>query len=174
MGTLSLVYLLVFLYPNSPHAHPLVHPADTAIALLFIVAAIKCLLCSTVWHTLSGCSTDGWHRRAACVDYVGISGLIAASVMGMEVSSNFVSRSGDGTDERELVLWVLLSNESRHLLHVLFCRPRCSRYDPSLGMFYTSTSLCMHTDIGVGGIATVVQPTKVQVVANHLLPRTRL
>lgn len=84
MGTISLVYLLVFLYPASPHAHPLVHPADTAIALLFIVAAIKCLLCSTIYHTLSGCSTHGWHRRAACVDYVGISGLIAASVMGME------------------------------------------------------------------------------------------
>jgi predicted membrane channel-forming protein YqfA (hemolysin III family) len=84
VGFLSLVYLLVWLLPGSPHWLPHSHRADTAIAFLFIGAAMKCLLCSAAWHLLSGCATGHWHRGAACVDYVGISGLIAASVMGVE------------------------------------------------------------------------------------------
>ncbi|ORY47590.1 hemolysin-III related-domain-containing protein [Leucosporidium creatinivorum] len=83
IGFLSLVFLLIFHFPGSPHSLPSSHPADTAIALLFIGAAMKCLLCSAAWHLLAGCATGHWHRGAACVDYVGISGLIAASVMGI-------------------------------------------------------------------------------------------
>ena len=59
------------------------------IAIIFITAGMKCLLCSTAWHLLAGCATSHWHRGAACVDYVGLSGLIAASVIGMEVSLAF-------------------------------------------------------------------------------------
>ncbi|KAK4698677.1 adiponectin receptor, partial [Phenoliferia sp. Uapishka_3] len=84
VGTLSLIYLLVFVFPNSPHALPEATWADTAIAILFVMAAIKCLVCSTAWHLCSGTADLWWHRGAACVDYVGISALIAASVMGME------------------------------------------------------------------------------------------
>ncbi|SCV73756.1 BQ2448_6186 [Microbotryum intermedium] len=84
VGFLSLVYLLVYVMPGSPHWLPNSHWADTAIALVFVGAAMKCLLCSTAWHLMAGCATDHWHRGAACVDYVGISGLIAASVMGIE------------------------------------------------------------------------------------------
>ena len=47
---------------------------------------MHCLLCSTAWHLFSGCATTGWFRGAACIDYVGISGLIAASVAGATVS----------------------------------------------------------------------------------------
>ena len=46
------------------------------------ISAMHCLLCSTTWHLFAGCATIHWHRGAACVDYVGISGLIAASVAG--------------------------------------------------------------------------------------------
>ncbi|KAL8278284.1 hypothetical protein RQP46_009316 [Phenoliferia psychrophenolica] len=84
VGTLSLIYLLVFLFPNSPHANPDATWADSAIAILFVGAAIKCLVCSTAWHLCAGTADLWWLRGAACVDYVGISGLIAASVMGME------------------------------------------------------------------------------------------
>lgn len=84
LGFLSLLYLLFSILPVSPAASPTSHWGDFAISLLFILAGLKCLLCSTIWHLLSGCAHTGWHRGAACVDYVGISGLIAASVMGME------------------------------------------------------------------------------------------
>lgn len=45
---------------------------------------MKCLLCSAAWHLLAGCATHNWYQGAACVDYVGISGLIAASVISLE------------------------------------------------------------------------------------------
>lgn len=86
VGFLSLCYLLIWRLPHSPHASPDSHWMDTTIAALFIGAAMKCLLCSAAWHVLSGCATRHWHAGAACVDYVGISGLIAASVIAMEVS----------------------------------------------------------------------------------------
>ncbi|GAA5842923.1 hypothetical protein JCM11251_002935 [Rhodosporidiobolus azoricus] len=87
LGFLSLCALLVhylFFRATSPHVLVSPHPGDTAIAVLFVVSAMHCLLCSATWHLLSGCATDRWFRGAACVDYVGISGLIAASVMGAE------------------------------------------------------------------------------------------
>lgn len=85
-GFLSLVYISIFILPSSPaFATEDTHWGDKGIFILFVAAGMKCLLCSTAWHLLSGCATGGWHRGAACVDYVGISGLIAASVMGMEV-----------------------------------------------------------------------------------------
>ncbi|GAA6056849.1 hypothetical protein JCM3770_003600 [Rhodotorula araucariae] len=85
LGFLSLVVLLVyylFFSSSSPHVLADPHPADTAIAVLFVISAMHCLLCSTTWHLFAGCATSHWHRGAACVDYVGISGLIAASVAG--------------------------------------------------------------------------------------------
>lgn len=90
LGFLSLIYLSIFILPYSPAFSGGNHWGDKAIVLLFIGAGMKCLLCSTAWHLLSGCATGGWHRGAACVDYVGISGLIAASVMGMEVSLSII------------------------------------------------------------------------------------
>ncbi|BGP26317.1 inc metabolism membrane protein [Rhodotorula toruloides] len=85
LGALSLVALLVYYFffsTSSPHALADPHPGDTAIAVLFVLSAMHCLLCSTTWHLMSGCATSHWFRGAACVDYVGISGLIAASVAG--------------------------------------------------------------------------------------------
>ncbi|KAI7933982.1 hypothetical protein MJO28_000626 [Puccinia striiformis f. sp. tritici] len=85
LGTLSLFYLLIYLWPDTPHTAPESSTlTDRLISLIFIVCAIKCLICSTAWHLFSGCGTLGPFRRLACVDYVGISGLIAASVMSME------------------------------------------------------------------------------------------
>ncbi|GAA5862418.1 hypothetical protein JCM8547_007634 [Rhodosporidiobolus lusitaniae] len=86
-GFVSLAALLVyhlFLSPSSPHSLANAHAGDTAISVLFVLSAMHCLLCSAAWHLLSGCASSSWFRGAACVDYVGISGLIAASVMGAE------------------------------------------------------------------------------------------
>ncbi|GAA5980698.1 hypothetical protein JCM11641_000179 [Rhodosporidiobolus odoratus] len=91
LGFLSLAILLFsYLFSSSPSTSPTAgilsnpHPGDTAIAVLFVLSAMHCLLCSAAWHLLAGCASSTWFRSAACVDYVGISGLIAASVMGAE------------------------------------------------------------------------------------------
>lgn len=58
IGFLSLVYLLVFMFPTSVHSLPTSTPGDTAVALLFVFAAMKCLLCSAAWHWLAGCAVS--------------------------------------------------------------------------------------------------------------------
>ncbi|KAI7884192.1 HlyIII-domain-containing protein [Lichtheimia hyalospora FSU 10163] len=57
------------------------HVIDRVIFAVFFVAACKCLMCSTVWHTLSGINDYATFKRVACLDYVGISVLICASVV---------------------------------------------------------------------------------------------
>ncbi|EGG03231.1 uncharacterized protein MELLADRAFT_44573 [Melampsora larici-populina 98AG31] len=85
IGTMSLIYLLCFLWPTTPHTDPLSSSiGDRLISFIFLICAIKCLVCSTAWHLFAGCGTLGPFRRLACVDYVGISGLIAASVASSE------------------------------------------------------------------------------------------
>ncbi|CAO3586618.1 unnamed protein product [Absidia cylindrospora] len=54
---------------------------DWIIFTTFFVAACKCLMCSMVWHTLSGINNYHLFTRVACLDYVGISTLICASLM---------------------------------------------------------------------------------------------
>ncbi|KAH9811909.1 hemolysin-III related-domain-containing protein [Melampsora americana] len=81
IGTLSLIYLLCFLWPTTPHTDPTSSTIiDRLISFIFLICAIKCLVCSTAWHLFAGCGTLGPFRRLAC----GISGLIAASVASAE------------------------------------------------------------------------------------------
>ncbi|OBZ89621.1 Uncharacterized protein C30D11.11 [Choanephora cucurbitarum] len=54
---------------------------DRAVFLVFFLAACKCLMCSTVWHTLSGINNIKVYKQVACLDYVGISVLICASII---------------------------------------------------------------------------------------------
>ncbi|KAI9487848.1 MAG: hemolysin-III related-domain-containing protein [Benjaminiella poitrasii] len=54
---------------------------DRLVFLVFFLAACKCLMCSTVWHTLSGINNLKVYHQVACLDYVGISVLICASIM---------------------------------------------------------------------------------------------
>ncbi|ORZ16517.1 hemolysin-III related-domain-containing protein [Absidia repens] len=54
---------------------------DWIIFTTFFVAVCKCLMCSMVWHTLSGINDYHLFTRVACLDYVGISALICASLM---------------------------------------------------------------------------------------------
>ncbi|KAB5588199.1 hypothetical protein CTheo_8356 [Ceratobasidium theobromae] len=66
-------------------------PADSLPKFLFPLASGVCLACSTIWHTLAGCS-DLWLEGGARIDYVGIGWLINAGVSGvihvLWVSSN--------------------------------------------------------------------------------------
>ncbi|KAG1473901.1 hypothetical protein G6F56_000677 [Rhizopus delemar] len=54
---------------------------DRIVFVVFFLAACKCLVCSTVWHTLSGINNLKVYKQVACLDYVGISVLICASIM---------------------------------------------------------------------------------------------
>lgn len=54
---------------------------DRIVFLVFFLAACKCLMCSTVWHTLSGINDLKVYRQVACLDYVGIAVLICASII---------------------------------------------------------------------------------------------
>lgn len=57
---------------------------DRLIFALFFLAACKCLICSCAWHTFAGIGDLGIFKKMACLDYVGISVLICASVVVME------------------------------------------------------------------------------------------
>ncbi|KAF9577900.1 hypothetical protein BGW38_006605 [Lunasporangiospora selenospora] len=54
---------------------------DKLVFLVFFLAVYKCLLMSSLWHTFAQIAHEGTMRCMACLDYVGISVLIAASVV---------------------------------------------------------------------------------------------
>ena len=60
---------------------------DILFAAMFFFAACKCLVCSVLWHTMSSIAEQGLMERFACVDYTGISLLIAASIMTTEYTA---------------------------------------------------------------------------------------
>lgn len=60
---------------------------DVCIAAVFFFAACKCLVCSTMWHTMNSVADQTLMERFACVDYTGISLLIAASIMTTEYTA---------------------------------------------------------------------------------------
>jgi len=57
---------------------------DILIAGCFFAAACKCLICSTMWHTMNGIADKCLMERFACVDYTGISFLVSASILTTE------------------------------------------------------------------------------------------
>lgn len=75
--TLFIFACIPFIIYNTPL--PEAHPLDTAVVVAYLVAAISCLSSSAGWHVLSGCASRKWFEWGACVDYIGISWLIAAS-----------------------------------------------------------------------------------------------
>lgn len=60
---------------------------DKITMIIFLVAAMKCLVCSAVWHTFSGISRLKIKQKFACVDYTGITVLIAASILTTEYTA---------------------------------------------------------------------------------------
>ncbi|WOO80475.1 putative protein [Vanrija pseudolonga] len=52
---------------------------DTAMLVTYLLAATSCMSSSAGWHMLSGCASKRWFEWGACVDYIGISWLIAMS-----------------------------------------------------------------------------------------------
>jgi adiponectin receptor len=95
LGLILILTVAFYFYPTSANFSSSTK-TDIFIAFMFFFAATKCLVCSTVWHTMNSISNQTLLERFACIDYTGISLLIAASIMTTEYTAFYcepVSRS---------------------------------------------------------------------------------
>lgn len=86
LGLLLILSVAFYFYPTSINFH-LSTKADVFIAAVFFFAACQCLVCSTIWHTMNAITDVHLISTFACVDYTGISLLIAASIMTTEYTA---------------------------------------------------------------------------------------
>jgi len=86
IGLMIVLAIAFYFYPTSVN-FSLSTKADVFIAAVFFFAACKCLVCSTLWHTMNSVADQTLMERFACVDYTGISLLIAASIMTTEYTA---------------------------------------------------------------------------------------
>lgn len=86
IGFMIVLAIAFYFYPTSSN-FSLSTKADVFIAAVFFFAACKCLVCSTMWHTMNSVADRTLMERFACVDYTGISLLIAASIMTTEYTA---------------------------------------------------------------------------------------
>lgn len=86
IGLFIVLSIAFYFYPSSRNFSNST-TADVLIAAVFFFAACKCLVCSTMWHTMNSVANKTLLERFACVDYTGISLLIAASIMTTEYTA---------------------------------------------------------------------------------------
>jgi len=86
IGLLIVLAIAFYFYPTSVNFSNSTK-TDVFIAAVFLFAACKCLACSTIWHTMNSVADQNLMERFACVDYTGISLLIAASIMTTEYTA---------------------------------------------------------------------------------------
>ncbi|KAG8533152.1 uncharacterized protein KY384_001935 [Bacidia gigantensis] len=86
IGLIIVLAVAFYFYPTSVNFSQS-SKADVFFAAAFFFAAAKCLICSCMWHTMSSISEQTVMERFACVDYTGISLLIAASIMTSEYTA---------------------------------------------------------------------------------------
>lgn len=86
IGVLIVLSIAFYFYPTSVN-FSLYTTTDKLIAATFFFAACKCLVCSCLWHTMNCVANKTLLERFACVDYTGISMLIAASIMTTEYTA---------------------------------------------------------------------------------------
>ncbi|BDD61312.1 hypothetical protein MPDQ_001343 [Monascus purpureus] len=86
IGLIIVLSTAFYFYPLNPNFY-LSTNTDVAIAAVFFFAACKCLVCSTLWHTMNSISSQSLMERFACVDYTGISFLVAASIVTTEYTA---------------------------------------------------------------------------------------
>ncbi len=80
IGLIIVLAIAFYFYPSSVN-FSLSSKTDIFFAAMFFFAACKCLVCSCMWHTMNSIAEQSLMERFACVDYTGISLLIAASIM---------------------------------------------------------------------------------------------
>lgn len=86
IGLVIVISIAFYFYPSSVNFSQSTK-TDVFFAAAFFFAACKCLVCSCMWHTMSSISEQTLMERFACVDYTGISLLIAASIMTTEYTA---------------------------------------------------------------------------------------
>jgi adiponectin receptor len=86
IGLIIVLSIAFYFYPTSAH-FSLATKTDVLIAGIFFFAASKCLVCSCMWHTFNSIAEKDLMERFACVDYTGISLLVAASIMTTEYTA---------------------------------------------------------------------------------------
>ena len=86
LGVVIVLAIALYFYPTSVNFH-LSTKTDVCIAALFFFAACQCLVCSTIWHTMNSIADANLISSLACVDYTGISLLVAASIMTTEYTA---------------------------------------------------------------------------------------
>lgn len=86
IGTFIVLAVAFYFYPLHTNFRDST-TADVVIAGMFFFAACKCLVCSTIWHTMNGIASQSLMERFACVDYTGISFLVAASIVTTEYTA---------------------------------------------------------------------------------------
>ena len=83
LGLAIVLSIAFYFYPTSANFDKYTK-TDVFITAIFFFAACKCLICSTIWHTMNCVADQNLMECFACVDYTGISLLIAASIMTIE------------------------------------------------------------------------------------------
>jgi len=86
IGLCIVLSIAFYFYPLNPNFH-LSTKSDMLVAAVFFFAACKCLVCSTLWHTMNSIANQPLMERFACVDYTGISLLVAASIVTTEYTA---------------------------------------------------------------------------------------
>ncbi|KAK3394476.1 hemolysin-III related-domain-containing protein [Podospora didyma] len=86
LGLLLVLSVAFYFYPTSVN-FSLSTKADVFVAAVFFFAACQCLVCSTIWHTMNSVADVNLISMFACVDYTGISLLIASSIMTVEYTA---------------------------------------------------------------------------------------
>lgn len=86
IGLVIVLTIAFYFYPTSANFSNYTK-SDVFIAAIFFFAACKCLVCSTMWHMMSSIAEQNLMERFACVDYTGISLLVAASIMTTEYTA---------------------------------------------------------------------------------------
>lgn len=86
LGLIIVLAIAFYFYPTSVN-FSMSTGADIFIAAIFFFAACQCLVCSTIWHTMNAVADANLVSMFACVDYTGISLLIASSIMTTEYTA---------------------------------------------------------------------------------------
>lgn len=86
VGLVLVLSVAFYFYPASAN-FSLSSKSDVFVAAVFFVMACLTLVCSTIWHTMNAVADVNAISIFACVDYTGISLLIAASIMTTEYTA---------------------------------------------------------------------------------------
>ncbi|CAI5760566.1 unnamed protein product [Candida verbasci] len=84
IGLGIILYIALFQFPSTSIFNNNNTFGDNLIIYFFLIASIKCLITSSIWHTYSCFAHYPTRQRFACIDYTGITVLITCSIISVE------------------------------------------------------------------------------------------